>query len=123
MNETRVARYRRAQSTRQHIKRLGVEKNIARLCIIRSARHIYVQVIAPKGGQILASASSLEKAFRETVKTGDTKTDCAKEVGKLLAERVKQIGLASVASDRSGYKYHGRVAALIQSARENGLVV
>ena len=123
MNKSREARFRRAQRSRQHIKKLGVEKNTARLCIIRSSKHISVQVIAPQGGQILASASSLEKVIRDESKSGVTKTDRAKEVGRLLAERVKQIGLASVASDRSGFKYHGRVAALIQSARENGLVV
>lgn len=122
MNKARVARFRRAQKTRHHIKRLGIEKNTARLCIIRSAKHISVQVIAPQGGNVLASASSLEKAVKDA-KSGDTKTDRAKEVGKLLAERVKQIGIESVASDRSGFKYHGRVAALIQSARDNGLVV
>lgn len=123
MNKARVARFRRAQKTRHHIKKLGIEKNTARLCIIRSAKHISVQVIAPQGGNVLASASSLEKSFKEGSKSGVTKTERAKEVGKLLAERVKQIGLESVASDRSGFKYHGRVAALIQSARENGLVV
>lgn len=120
-NKTRNARQRRAQKTRYHIKRLGVEKGTPRLCITRSAKNIAAQIIAPEGGRILAAASSLEKEIRSGV--NETKTERAKKVGQLLAERVSKIGLKSVASDRSGYKYHGRVAALIQSAREHGLVV
>jgi large subunit ribosomal protein L18 len=123
MNKKRSARFKRARHTREHIKRLGREKGIARLCVNRSARHIYAQVIAPEGGKILAYASSLEKAIKDAVTGEVTKTDLAKHVGKLLAERAKQIGINTVASERSGYKYHGRVAALVQSAREHGLVV
>ncbi|MBN9288533.1 MAG: 50S ribosomal protein L18 [Gammaproteobacteria bacterium 39-13] len=122
MNKKRSSRFKRAQRTREHIKRLGREKGIARLCINRSAQHIYVQVIAPEGGKILAQASSLEKAVKDA-SDESTKTDKAKQVGKLIAERAKQAGIDSVASERSGYRYHGRVAALVQSAREHGLVV
>ncbi len=122
MNKKRTARFRRARRTREHIKRLGHEKGIARLCVNRSARHIYAQVIAPQGGKILAYACSLEVAIKDAAQ-GETKTDLAVQVGKLLAQRAKEAGVDAVASDRSGYKYHGRVAALIQSARDNGLVV
>jgi large subunit ribosomal protein L18 len=121
MNIKRTSRQRRSRRTREHIKRLGVEKSIARLCVIRSARHVLAQVIAPVGGKILAHASSLEKSIKGAA--AQTKTDLAKEVGKLLAQRAKEAGIAAVASDRSGYRYHGRIAALIQSARDNGLVV
>lgn len=119
MNKKRVARLRRATRTREHIKRLGRETGIARLCINRSGQHIYAQVIAPTGGKILASASSLEKS----IKGEGTKIELAKKVGKLLAERTQQAGIKAVAADRSGYRYHGRVGALVQSAREHGLVV
>jgi large subunit ribosomal protein L18 len=123
MNKKRDARVRRSRRTREHIKRLGIETGIARLCVNRSARHIYAQVIAPEGGKILAHACSLEKAIKDGAKGEESKTDLAIQVGKLLAERAKEAGVNAVASDRSGYMYHGRVAALIQSARDNGLVV
>lgn len=123
MNKKRISRYRRARHTREHIKRLGQEKGTARLCVNRSSMHIYAQVIAPQGGKILACASSLEKAIKDAAKGDETKSDLAKHVGKLLAERAKLAGVSAVASDRSGYKYHGRVAALVQSARENGLSI
>lgn len=122
MNKKRTVRFRRARRTREHIKRLGYEKGIARLCVNRSGRHIYVQVIAPRGGNILASASSLEKTIRDAVGK-ENKTELAKRVGQLIAQRAKEAGVDSVASERSGYKYHGRVAALIESAREHGLGV
>lgn len=123
MNKKRNSRFKRARRSREHIKRLGHETSIARLCINRSTTHIYAQVIAPTGGKIIVSASSLEKAVKGAKASDATKTDLAKAVGKLIAERAKQAGVNSVASDRSGYRYHGRVAALIQSARENGLAV
>lgn len=123
MNKKRNARVRRSRHTREHIKRLGYETGIARLCVNRSARHIYAQVIAPKDGKILAHACSLEKEVKDGAKGEETKTDLAIQVGKLIAQRAKEVGINAVASDRSGYKYHGRVAALIQSARDNGLVV
>lgn len=123
MNKKRIARFRRARSTRERIKRVGLEKGTARLSVCRSGRHIYAQVIAPVGGKILAYANSLEKAIKDGLKGKETKIELAKIVGKVLAERAKEVGVDAVASDRSGYKYHGRIAALIQSARDNGLVV
>lgn len=124
MNKKRIARCRRARKTREHIKRLGAEKGIARLSVHRSVQHIYAQIIAPQGGNIICSASSVEKEIKAgTAEASLTKTVLAKEVGKLLAQRAKSAGVEAVASDCSGFKYHGRVAALIESARENGLVV
>jgi len=123
MNKTRNARHKRVRRTREHIKRLGHEKGTVRLCVNRSARNIYAQIIAPTGGKILASASSLEKAIKDAANAEETKTDMAKLVGKFIAQRAKEAGVEAVASDRSGYKYHGRVAALIESAREHGLTV
>lgn len=123
MNKKRISRYRRARRTREHIKRLGCEKGVARLSVHRSLQHIYAQVIAPMGGKILAHANSLEKGIRDLSGSEDTKSDVAKHVGKLLAERAKAAGIAAAACDRSGFMYHGRVAALIDAARENGLNV
>jgi large subunit ribosomal protein L18 len=123
MSIKRNSRHRRATRTREKIKRYGRETGIARLCVNRSARHIYVQIIAPDSGNILASASSLEKGMRDESFAQMNKTDLAKHVGKLIAARAKEAGVGAVASDRSGYKYHGRVAALVEAAREDGLPV
>jgi large subunit ribosomal protein L18 len=89
-----------------------------RLVVTRSARHISAQVIDDAQGRTLASASTMEAALRST--TGD-KSDKAKQVGGLIAERAKAVGVESVVFDRAGYKYHGRVAALADGAREGGL--
>jgi|TARA_B100001105_G_C22397528_1_gene447534 large subunit ribosomal protein L18 len=86
--------------------------------VYRSPRHIYAQVISPNGNEILASASTVEKA----VKTGATgNIEAAGNIGKLIAERAKAAGIDKVAFDRSGYAYHGRVKALAEAAREGGL--
>lgn len=115
-------RARRGRATREHIKRLGVEKGVARLNIHRSANHIYAQILSPVGGKVLAQASSTEKSVRGE-KGKDGKVGLSKEVGRLLAERAKAAGVGKVACDRSGFKYHGRVAALVESAREHGVIV
>jgi len=114
MNAKKQSRIRRAKRARAKIRELGA----SRLCVNRTPRHIYAQVIAAEGDKVLASASTLDKALR-TGKTGNT--DAAKEVGKLIAERAKAAGISQVAFDRSGYKYHGRVKALADAARESGL--
>jgi large subunit ribosomal protein L18 len=88
------------------------------LCVYRSPRHIYAQVISASGDQILASASTVEKDARGG-KTGNV--DAAGKVGKLIAERAKAAGIEKVAFDRSGYAYHGRIKALAEAAREGGL--
>lgn len=115
MNAKKTARVRRARKSRARIREVGAH----RLCIHRTPRHIYAQIIAPNGGQILASASTLDKNLREGV-TGNK--DSAATVGSLIAERAKVAGVTKVAFDRSGFKYHGRVKALADAAREAGLV-
>jgi large subunit ribosomal protein L18 len=91
-----------------------------RLSVFRSSKQIYAQVIDDEHGRTLAAASSLEKAMRETLKTGAT-VEAARVVGKELAERAKKAGIAKVVFDRGAYMYHGRVKALAEGAREGGL--
>ncbi len=114
MSNKKESRMRRAKRTRSKISDLGVN----RLCVNRTPRHIYAQVISPDGGHVLASASTLDVALRSG-STGNV--DAAKGVGLLVAERAKEAGISVVAFDRSGYKYHGRVKALADAAREAGL--
>ena len=91
---------------------------VTRLTVQRTPRHIYAQVIGPEGDRVLASASTLDKDLRSGA-TGNI--DAAAKVGALVAERAKAAGVTEVAFDRSGFKYHGRVKALADAARENGL--
>jgi large subunit ribosomal protein L18 len=114
MSIKKTARLRRAKRARAKISELRVN----RLCVYRSPRHIYAQVISSNGNQVLASASTVEKENRGG-KTGNV--DAAANVGKLIAERAKAAGVEKVAFDRSGYAYHGRVKALAEAAREGGL--
>ncbi len=114
MSIKKTARLRRAKRARAKINELRVN----RLCVYRSPRHIYAQIISPNGNQVLASASTVEKESRGG-KTGNV--DAATNVGKLIAERAKAAGVEKVAFDRSGYAYHGRVKALAEAAREGGL--
>jgi len=108
------SRLRRARRSRARMKNLGQ----TRLSVHRTPRHIYAQVITPAGDKVLASASTLDKELRGG-STGNV--DAAAEVGKLVAKRAKEAGVEKVAFDRSGYKYHGRVKALADAARESGL--
>lgn len=114
MFDKKAARLRRAKKTRAHIRHLGVN----RLTVTRTPRHIYAQVISPTGGIVVAQASTLDASLR-TGATGNI--EAAKAVGALIAERAKAAGVNKVAFDRSGFKYHGRVKALADAARENGL--
>lgn len=114
MNAKKKSRLRRATKTRAKIGEL----NQTRLCIHRTPRHIYAQIIDRCGSKVIATASTLEKDLRQG-KTGNS--DAAEAVGKLIAERAKEAGVEQVAFDRSGFKYHGRVKALADAARENGL--
>lgn len=114
MNEKKESRLRRAKKTRLKIREL----NANRLCISRTPRHIYAQVTSPDGSKVLASASTLDKDLRAGT-TGNV--DAAVKVGTLIAERAKAAGVSKVAFDRSGYKFHGRIKALADAARENGL--
>jgi len=109
-------RVRRAVKTRQHIRQLGV----ARLTIHRTPRHIYAQVFDAQGAKVLASASTVQETVASGLK-GTGNVDAAKAVGKAIAERAKAAGISKVAFDRSGFRYHGRVKALADAAREAGL--
>jgi len=109
MNEKKESRLRRAKRARAKIRELRVN----RLCVYRSPRHIYAQVISPDN-KVLVSASSLGAE-----KTGNVES--AKQIGKLIAERAKAAGISKVAFDRSGFMYHGRIKALADAAREGGL--
>ena len=109
---------RRTAKVRRNVRRAA--GNRARLSVFRSSKHIYAQVIDDARGETLASASSLEKDMRATLKTG-ADTAAAKAVGKLVAERAAAKGIKDVVFDRGGYLYHGRVKALADAAREGGL--
>ena len=114
--EKKIARLRRAKKTRSHIRRLGMP----RLTVHRSGRHIYAQVISAEGGSVIAAASTLQKDLRTDL-TSTSNKDAAKAVGKAVAEKAVAAGVSDVAFDRSGYRYHGRVAELADAARESGL--
>ena len=107
---------RRKRSTRAKIAQLAV----TRLCVHRTPRHIYAQIIDATGGKILASASTVEVEMRSQLKNGGNK-DAAVAVGKRIAEKAKAAGVDRVAFDRSGFAFHGRIKALADAARENGL--
>lgn len=116
MKDKNEARLRRARRTRYKIRALGV----ARLTVHRTPRHIYAQIIAPEGGVTLVAASTVDKTVAEGLdSTGNV--DAARKVGKAIAERALAVGIKSVAFDRSGFQYHGRIQALADAAREAGL--
>ena len=114
MSVKNQARLRRARRTRAKISELRTN----RLCVFRTPRHIYAQVISANGGEILASASTLDASVRSG-KTGNV--EAATKIGALIAERAKSAGISKVAFDRGGFNYHGRVKALAEAAREGGL--
>jgi large subunit ribosomal protein L18 len=116
MSDKHQARSRRGRATRARIAQLRA----VRLTVYRSNSHIYAQVIDPTGSKVLASASTAEPEVRGSVKGGGS-VQAAAEIGRRIAEKAKQLGIAEVAFDRSGYKFHGRVKALAQAAREAGL--
>ena len=110
------SRQRRRNRTRTRIARIEA----VRLCVHRTPRHIYAQIIDASGSRVLAAASTLEAEMRANLKNGGN-VAAATAVGKRIAEKAKQAGITKVAFDRSGFKYHGRVKALADAARENGL--
>lgn len=114
MIDKKVSRQRRAKRARMKIR----EQGVTRLCVNRTPRHIYAQIITGDGDSVVASASTLERDLRSG-STGNI--DAASVVGKLVAERAVAAGVTSVAFDRNGFKYHGRVKALADAAREAGL--
>ena len=111
-----IARLRRAKSTRSHIRTLGVP----RLSVHRSAQHIYAQVTSAQGDKVIASASTVQKSLAEGLK-GTKNKSAAAAVGKAVAEAAIKAGIEKVAFDRSGFRYHGRIQALADAAREAGL--
>jgi len=116
MIDKRKARIRRSRKTRLRI----AEQRTNRLVVARSNCHIYAQIIGPSGDRVLASASTLEAEVRKDVKNGGNKA-AATVIGKRIAAKAKAAGIEAVAFDRSGLKYHGRVKALADAAREGGL--
>ena len=116
MKDKNEARLRRSRQTRHKI----AELKVVRLSVHRSNSHIYAQVIDPSGDKVLASASTLEPEVRNSIKYGGN-LKAAAEIGKRIAEKAKQLGIEKVAFDRGGYRYHGRVKALAEAAREHGL--
>jgi large subunit ribosomal protein L18 len=114
--EKNIARLRRAKSTRAHIRELGVP----RLSVLRTGQHLYAQVFSSDGSKVLAAASTVEAAVKEGLK-GCKNLDAAAKVGRVVAEKAQAAGVTSVAFDRSGYRYHGRIKALADAAREAGL--
>lgn len=113
--DKKASRLRRATRTRKKLQDLGA----TRLVINRTPRHTYAQVITADA-QVVASASTLEKEVRAQINNGGNK-EAAQLIGKLVAERAVEKGISKISFDRSGFQYHGRVAALADAAREAGL--
>lgn len=109
-------RLRRARKTRAKI----AELKVTRLSVHRTNTHIYAQIIADTGDKVIVSASTVEADVRKNLKNGGN-IEAAALIGKLIAQKAKKAGVTTVAFDRSGYKYHGRIKALADAARENGL--
>jgi len=114
--DKKQSRLRRSRKTRAKI----AELKMVRLVVNRSNCHIYAQIIDASGGKVLASASTLEGEVRKDLTNGGNKSAAAL-VGKRIADKAKEAGIEAVAFDRSGFHYHGRVKALAEAARENGL--
>jgi large subunit ribosomal protein L18 len=115
--DKKQARIRRGRRARAKIRELGAH----RLTIHRTLQHIYAQIIAPNGEQVLTSASTLDKAVKSEISGSTGNAEAASVVGRFIAERAKEAGIDRVAFDRSGFRYHGRVKALAEAAREAGL--
>lgn len=116
MKDKKEIRLRRARRTRYKIRELGAY----RLAVHRTPRHIYAQIISPDASQTLVSASTVEKEIAAALE-GTGNVEAAKKIGQLIAERAKAAGITTVAFDRAGFKYHGRIKALADAAREAGL--
>lgn len=119
METPRSRHERRSVRTRHKLRTRNPGR--LRLSVFRSGRHIYGQIIDDRRGHTMCAASTLEKELRTALKTGGDK-DAAQKVGALLAERAKAAGIEAVVFDRGGYRYHGRIKALADGAREAGLV-
>ncbi len=115
--DKKASRLRRARRARAKIRELRVP----RLTVHRTPRHIYAQVIAANGHDVVCAASTLDKELRGSIEGSTGNVEAAKIVGRAVAERAKAAGIEEVAFDRSGFQYHGRVKALADAAREAGL--
>jgi len=115
--DKKQARIRRGKRARAKISELGAH----RLTIHRTSQHIYAQIIAPNGEKVLTSASTLDKTIKDEIEGSTGNSKAASVVGRVIGERAKQAGIERVAFDRSGFRYHGRVKALAEAAREVGL--
>ena len=116
MSQKKNARLRRASKARNRIRRQGA----MRLCVFKSPKHFYAQIIDQDVGQVVVSASTIEPDFKKQLASGGN-VDAAVKLGARLADKAREAGVREVAFDRSGYKYHGRVKAMADSAREGGL--
>lgn len=116
--EKKTARLRRSRRTRAKLRELGIH----RLCVHRTPRNIYAQIISPAGDRVIVSASTLDPEIKSQISTGGN-IGAAGMVGKKIAERAVAAGIVRVGFDRSGFRYHGRVKALAEAVRENGLKV
>jgi large subunit ribosomal protein L18 len=116
MDIKKQRRLRRARRGREKMKADGA----IRLCVYRTPRHIYAQIITPEGEQVLTSASTLEAEVRARMPNGGN-VEAARLVGQRIAEKARAAGVERIAFDRSGFRYHGRVKALAEAAREAGL--
>ena len=114
--EKKTARLRRAKSTRAHIRELGVP----RLSVLRTGQHLYAQLFTADGSKVLAAANTTQTALRDGLKSSKN-AEAAAKVGRAIAEKARAAGVERVAFDRSGYRYHGRIKALADAAREGGL--
>jgi large subunit ribosomal protein L18 len=114
--EKKIARLRRAKSTRSHIRKLAVP----RLSVLRTGQHLYAQVFTADGAHVIAAASTVQADVKDGLK-GTKNLEAAAKVGRAIAEKAIAAGIEKVAFDRSGFKYHGRIKALADAAREGGL--
>ena len=114
MHLKKTKRTRRALKSRMRMRKQGIE----RLSVTRSGRHIYAQIISADGSKVLVQASTLDETLRSD---GACNIELASKVGELVADRAKNIGVMKVAFDRSGFKYHGKIKALAEAARANGM--
>lgn len=117
------ARYGKARRLTRHLRvrrKISGTSQRPRLAVFRSLHHVYAQVIDDSRGETLVAASSLESQIK-TQRDGKVKSDVSKEIGALIAQRAKEKGINTVVFDRGGYKYHGRIKALADAAREGGL--
>jgi len=112
---------RRIRRIKRCLKKYAAQLHLSRLVVTKSSKHTYAMLVSNLDGKVITSASSLSPEIREK-KVGLKKTEVAKLVGQLIAERAKKVGIEKVVFDRHGYKYHGRVRAVAEGAREGGLI-